>query len=413
MMKTFILLLSFILSAPVSLSAFSQQNYQLDEQEKSQISEAELAQMLAPIALYPDSLLTHILISSTYPIEVIKAQRWLENNPDLNAAQIAQAIESFDWDPSVKALVPFEQILNHLSEDLTWMQLLGDTFLEDETRVLESIQTLREKAKLAGNLSKMNNMEISYEDSNIIIEPIKKEVVYVPYYDTRMVYGTWHWSSYPPVYWRPSFHVSVNRHNPFYWHSGVHISFNYFFSTFQWNKRHVLVVNPYKSHHYRTRSAISSGGYAKRWVHQPIHRKGVAYRSKVAGQKYYSNRVGGHNTRKSAKHVQSQLKQRTSRNGHFSERKERNKLKGNNEQSSRTVIKSKSVQVTQKKITQHNVNASNKNIQKVTTKQRQTSHHNERSTTKTVKKNNHSVKSRVQHNAPSKAHRGKESKANK
>ncbi|WP_159821097.1 DUF3300 domain-containing protein [Colwellia sp. 20A7] len=375
MMKTFILLLSFILSAPVSLSAFSQQNYQLDEQEQSQISEAELAQMLAPIALYPDSLLTHILISSTYPIEVIKAQRWLENNAGLNAAQIAQVIESFDWDPSVKALVPFEQILNHLSEDLTWMQLLGDTFLEDETRVLESIQTLREKAKLAGNLSKMNNMEVSYEDSNIIIEPIKKEVVYVPYYDTRMVYGTWHWSSYPPVYWRPSFHVSVNRHNPFYWHSGVHISFNYFFSTFQWNKRHVLVVNPYKSHHYRKPSAISRGGNAKRWVHQPIHRKGVAYRSKATGKKYYSNKVRVHNTKKSERHVQSQLKQ--------------------------------------KKVVQRNVNPSNKNIQKVTTKQRQTSHHKERSTTKTVKKNNHSVKSRVQHNAPSKAHRGKESKANK
>ncbi|MDO6489347.1 DUF3300 domain-containing protein [Colwellia sp. 6_MG-2023] len=374
MMKTFILLLSFILSASVSFSAFSQQSYQLDGQEQSEVSDAELAQMLAPIALYPDSLLTHILISSTYPIEVIKAQRWLENNADLNAAQIAQAIESFDWDASVKALVPFEQILTHLSEDLTWMQLLGDTFLEDEARVLEGIQTLREKAKIAGNLSKMNNMEISYEDSNIIIEPVKKEVVYVPYYDTRMVYGTWHWASYPPVYWRPSLHVSVNRHNPFYWHSGVHISFNYFFSTFQWKKRHVLVVNPHKSHHYRKPSVISRGGYAKRWVHQPIHRKGVAYRSMATGQKYYSKKVRLHNKRKSTQHLESQLKQ--------------------------------------KKVVQHKVNASHKNIQKVTAKQRQTRNYQERSTKKSVKQYNHSVKSRPQHNTSSKTYRSRDSKAN-
>jgi len=412
MMKTFILLLSFILSASVSFSGFSQQSYQLDAQEQSEVSDAELAQMLAPIALYPDSLLTHILISSTYPIEVIKAQRWLENNAALNAAQIAQAIESFDWDASVKALVPFEQILTHLSEDLTWMQLLGDTFLEDEARVLKGIQLLREQAKLAGNLSKMNNMEISYEDSNIIIEPVKKEVVYVPYYDTRMVYGTWHWASYPPVYWRPSFHVSLNRHNPFYWHSGVHISFNYFFSTFQWKKRHILVMNPHKSHRYRKLSALSNGGGAKRWVHQPIHRKGVTYRSKTTRQKYYSNRVGGHNTRKSAKHVQSQLKQGSSRSGHVSGRKERNKLKGNNEQSSRTVIKSNSVQVTQKKTTQHHVNASNNNTQKVIAKQRQNSIHKERSTTRTVTKNNRSTRSRQQSNASSKTHHNRGSKAN-
>jgi len=316
-MKKFIFLFSFIISTLVSFTAISQE----EQQELPLLSEAELAQMLAPIALYPDSLLTHILISSTYPIEVIEAYRWLQKNDTLNATQISQAIENFDWDASVKALVPFEQILNRLSENLSWMQQLGDSFLEDETRILASIQTLRKQAKVAGNLSKMENMDVSYENSDIIIEPLEKEVIYVPYYDTRMVYGTWHWASFPPVYWRPSFRVNVNRYTPFHWHSGVHISFDYFFSSFLWNQGHVVVINPKSSHHYRNRRVISHGGYAKRWVHKPIHRKGVAYRSKVLKQKYYGHKVRSHQSRKSSQHVQGQFKQHLSNKSSISQKK--------------------------------------------------------------------------------------------
>ena len=351
-MKNVIFLVSFTLSTLASFSVYSQQSYQLENQlevqletqQNQQLSEAELAQMLAPIALYPDSLLTHILISATYPLEVIEAHRWLQKNNTLNAAQLAQSIENLDWDPSVKALVPFEQILTRLNDDLSWMQQLGNTFLEDETRVLASIQALREQAKISGNLSKMKNMDVSYEDNNIVIEPVEKEIVYVPYYDTRMVYGAWHWSSFPPVYWRPSHRANVNRHNPFYWHSGIHISFNYFFSSFHWSKRHVVVINSNKSHHYRSRRAISSSGYAKRWVHQPIHRKGVTYRNKKTHQKYYGNKVKAHKTRTSAKHVQNKLKQRPTDNRHFTSKKERSTVKANRNRDERANAKSHSIQ---------------------------------------------------------------------
>ncbi len=307
-MKNFIFLFSFlfcfVFSALVSFTAFSKQDYQQErQQEQPQFSEAELAQMLAPIALYPDSLLTHILIASTYPIEIVEAHRWLKKNEALNSAQAAQSVKNFAWDASVKALIPFERILSRLSDDLSWTQQLGDAFLQDEARLLAGIQALREQAKLAGNLDKMANMAVSYEDSNIIIEPREKEIVYVPYYDTRMVYGSWHWSSYPPVYWRPYRSVYVSHYRPFYWHSGIHISFNYFFSAFHWHNRHVVVVNPYRSHHryyhQRPRRLIANGGYAKRWAHQPAHRKGVAYRSKHTSKKYHSNRVKVHNSNKS------------------------------------------------------------------------------------------------------------------
>lgn len=301
-MKKLILLCSVILSMDISFTAVAQQVYkhgynsieqakQTSEQHVDQMSDAEIAQMLAPIALYPDSLLTHILIASTYPLEIVEAHRWLKKNDSLNVKQVAKAIEDFDWDASVKALVPFEQILSRLSDDLSWMQQLGEAFLQDESRVLASIQTLRYEAKHAGNLNKMTNMEVSYDDDNIIIEPKEREVVYVPYYDTRMVYGNWRWSSYPPVYWTSHHRVYINHHNPFYWHSGIRISFNYFFSTFHWHNRHVMVINPTRTHHYRPRKLITHGGYAKRWLHKPAHRKSYSYKNKAVRKKYYGNSV--------------------------------------------------------------------------------------------------------------------------
>ena len=113
--------------------------------------------MLAPIALYPDSLLTHILIASTYPLEVIQAERWLVKNTEqeLEAEQLMEQTATMDWAPSIKALLPFPRVLKRLSENLEWTQQLGDAFLQDEESVLNSIQQLRQKAEQAGNLDQM------------------------------------------------------------------------------------------------------------------------------------------------------------------------------------------------------------------------------------------------------------------
>jgi hypothetical protein len=297
-MKNFIFSFSFAVSALVSFNVLAEniptQPYLMQHEQQS-FSDAELAQMLAPIALYPDSLLTHILIAATYPIEIIEAHRWLIKNEGLSSEVAARSVEDFNWDASVKALVPFERILTRLSENLTWTQQLGDAFLQDESRLLESIQVLRQKAARAGNLKKMDNMDVSYEENNIVIEPIEKEMVYIPYYDTRRVYGTWHSVSYPPVYWQPHHRRYVSDNIPFYWHSGIHISFNYFFSAFHWHNRHVVVASSHHAKHryyeQRPRRLIVNGGYAKRWRHQIAHRKGVAYRSKHIRLKYDNKRV--------------------------------------------------------------------------------------------------------------------------
>jgi len=282
--KRFLLFFSLAISL-VSVPTFSNEGSVEDS-----FSDAELAQILAPIALYPDSLLTHILIASTYPLEVIEADRWAKKNSDIAPESIANKVEDLDWEPSVKALIPFPRILKRLSEDLSWTRQLGDAFLQHETQVLQSIQVLRKQAEQAGSLAQMDNMTVSKEDNNIIIQPVQQEVVYVPYYDTRVVYGPWHWSSYPPVHWGHHYPRYASHHNLFSWHTGIHISFNYFFSAFHWNNRHVVVVDHYNSRHYRQRRHIVTGHYAKRWHHKPHHRRGVAYRSSVTKERYASNR---------------------------------------------------------------------------------------------------------------------------
>lgn len=271
---------------------------ELSHAETKAFEQGEIAQVLAPIALYPDSLLTHILIASTYPIEVIEAHRWATKNPDITGEDAEKQVEAFEWDPSVVALISFPSVLEKMSTELGWTQQLGDAFLQDEERVLATIQTLREQAQHAGNLEKMENVKVIKEKETIIIEPAKKEVVYVPYYDTRVVYGGWHWAHHPPVYWHyPHHHVVHHHHSPFHWHTGVHISFNFFFSSFHWSNRHVVVHHHhrkpyYHKRHYGYKRSVSHSGYAnsKRWHHNPVHRRGAAYKSSTISRKYHSNR---------------------------------------------------------------------------------------------------------------------------
>lgn len=285
-----IVVLSIIFLAAPAFSASLEKNI---EQEVV-LSEAELAQTLAPIALYPDTLLTHILIASTYPLEVIEAERWLNKHSKLTAEQVIKKAEKKDWDASIKALLVFPRVITKLSEDLTWMQALGDAFLQDEARVLASIQTLRQQAEQAGNLANLDNVKVIKERKVIIIEPAQPEIIYVPYYDTRVVYGRWHWAHYPPVYWHnPNYYAAHYGH--FYWGHGVHISSHFYFSAFHWHNRHVI-VNHYNRPGYHPRKKIVTSHSAKRWNHQPKHRRGVAYSNGRLKHKYYGSRPSVYST---------------------------------------------------------------------------------------------------------------------
>lgn len=264
-----------------------------------EFSEAELEQMLAPIALYPDSVLTHILIASTYPLEVIAAERWASKNDDLEPGDALEKVENKGWDPSVKALVPFPRLLKRMSENLEWTQKVGDAFLQDEAAVLASIQTLRSRADQAGNLEKMEHMEVVREEEKIIIQPVEREVVYVPYYDTRVVYGNWYWSHYPPVYWDWHWRQRHVYHSPFYWHPRVHVHFSFFRSAFHWHNHHVIIINDrdYWPRRYHHRRHVLNHRHAARWAHRPAHRRGVSYRTERIRERYHSNRPSVAQTR--------------------------------------------------------------------------------------------------------------------
>ncbi|MCL1068511.1 DUF3300 domain-containing protein [Shewanella olleyana] len=257
------------------------------EYEQTQQSEAELAQMLAPIALYPDSLLTHILIASTYPLEVVQAHRWVKENASLDSEQKMQQAELQSWDPSVTALTAFPTVLEKLNEDLDWTQTLGEAFLQDEAVVLAGIQTLRQQADEADSFSDMDNMTVTRVEKQIIIEPAKPEVIYVPVYDTRVVYGHWRWNAYPPVYWRyPAYAHHRPHHRPIYWGPSVYINFNYFFGAVHWSHHRVVVVNHRNTRYYRKPHKIAYSNGSQRWKHKPAHRRGVAYKAPRVSHKY-------------------------------------------------------------------------------------------------------------------------------
>ncbi|WDE07150.1 DUF3300 domain-containing protein [Thalassomonas viridans] len=309
-----------LLLAPAWSLAYAGENSENQETADVQtetakaFTEAELAQILAPIALYPDTILSHILIAATYPLEVIQAERWVSENADLSAEESLEQVEDKPWDPSVKALIPFPQILERLSDDLDWTEKLGDAFLQDEAKVLAGIQNLRQQAEQAGSLDNMENMEVSREDKKIIIQPVEKEVVYVPYYDTRVVYGNWHWAHHPPVHWNFNWHIGHGHHHGHYgyyhghhglfsWHPGVHISFHHYFSAVNWHHNHLVVLKRrhYTRGYYHRRDIIHHHG-SRRWYHNPVHRRGAAYRSHIVKERYHSSRPSKHYTIRERQH---------------------------------------------------------------------------------------------------------------
>lgn len=167
----------------------------------------ELDQMLAPIALYPDSLLSQILMAATYPADVKEAVAWSKAHPDTKGDEAVKQVESQPWEPSVQSLVAFPQVLSMMGSHPDDVQRLGDAFLADPARVMDRVQFLRKKAKDAGNLKTTEQQKVSTQTDGgktaIVIEPAQPSTVYVPVYQPSVVYGTWWYPYYPPYYWPP------------------------------------------------------------------------------------------------------------------------------------------------------------------------------------------------------------------
>lgn len=260
-------------------------------QPQAAFTQQELDRMLAPIALYPDALLSQILMASTYPQEVIEASRWSRANSRLRGDDAVRAVEREDWDPSVKSLVAFPQILAMMDERPDWTQRLGDAFLDAEPLVMDTVQTLRQRAMAAGNLQSDHQIRVARQDRIIVLEPANPQLVYVPYYDPQIIYGAWWWPA-PPVYWAPWAGYHAPRPGVrvgFYWGSGVNFSVNLFFGGFDWRQRQVV-----RNHYVVVNRTVIVNRSPQVWQHAPEHRRSVPYRSANVQQRFagpdYGNR---------------------------------------------------------------------------------------------------------------------------
>jgi uncharacterized protein DUF3300 len=190
------------------------------QQSGASLSKAQLEQLVAPIALHPDPLLSQMLMASTYPTEVVQAARWAKEHPGVTGAALEDAMQKQAWDPSVKSLTAVPQALQMMSDKLDWTQQLGDAFLGQQEDVLAAVQRLRERAQSAGHLKSTEQQMVktvgaptgagassgtgTEGTSMIAIEPANPDYLYVPVYDPRVVYGDWPYPEYEPYYWYPA-----------------------------------------------------------------------------------------------------------------------------------------------------------------------------------------------------------------
>ena len=255
----------------------------------------ELDQLLAPVALYPDSLLAQIFMASTYPLEVVQAERWAKENKDLKGEALTSALEKENWDPSVKSLVNFPQVLEMMNEKLDWTQKLGDAFLAQQKDVMDTVQKLRAKAEAKGNLKSNEEQKVvvEKETQTIIIESANPQVVYVPTYNPTVVYGAWWYPSYPPYYYYPPGYVAGAALFSFGVGVAVGAAWGYAWGHCNWRggdvnidiNRNTNINHNIDRSKYQNRVTTGQSGRAE-WKHDPEHRKGVSYRDQRTAQKF-------------------------------------------------------------------------------------------------------------------------------
>lgn len=253
---------------------------QAEPQTAPALTAAQLDQLTAPIALYPDPLLGMILTAATYPLEIVEAARWLneDDHASLQGEALDEALAEQNWDRSVKALVAVPQVLHMMDQNIEWTEQLGNAFLAQQADVMSSVQNLRERASASGQLHSTPQMNVTTEDDEVTIEPADAEVIYVPCY-TPVIYGAWPWPQYPPFYFPPP---------PGYCYPGPYLSFGIGFGVigpywgwgrWNWRGHRFYVVPP------------TRGAPMRPWVHDWGHRRGVPYRDQGTARRFHGPNV--------------------------------------------------------------------------------------------------------------------------
>ena len=280
--------------------------------EQPLLDKAQLEQIVAPVALYPDTLLSQVLIAATYPLEVVQADRWVLKNKELKGEALDKALADKDWDDSIKGLAVVPDVLALMNDDLDWTAKLGDAVLAQQAGVMDAVQRLRERANANGMLESNEQQTVKVEDQApeqpaaaepaapqtttvveqappqqvIVIEQAQPETVYVPYYDPAVVYGTWPYTSYPPYYFRPApgYIVGGALVRGMAWGAGFAIGNAIWGNGFNWRTNNIH-VNVNRNVNINNRNVNAN------WNHNSVHRRGVNYSNKNVQKKYGKGNV--------------------------------------------------------------------------------------------------------------------------
>ena len=307
-----------------AVAAQTQQSAPPAEQTAAKIPADQLDSLVAPIALYPDPMLSQTLVASTYPLEIVQLQQWLAQNKGMNEKQLAEAVKKQDWDPSIQGLAALPDVVKLLSENIKWTTDLGNAFLAQQNDVMDAVQRMRKKAQDAGNLksSEQQKVETKVVESKqvIVVQQANPEVVYVPSYNPTVVYGAPVYA-YPPISYPP----------PGYYAAGMAISFGvgvamgamwsggWGYNSGWGGNNNVTINNNNNFVNNSNRQNINNANRGNRpanqpargnsnWQHNPQHRGGAPY-----GDRNTANKFGGTTRGDSMQNRQANARQNQAR----------------------------------------------------------------------------------------------------
>ena len=275
-----------IAALPVGAVAHAQQA----GQQAASLTMPQLQALVAPIALYPDSLLSQVLMAATYPLEVAEAAAWLKSNANLRGDALQDALKNQSWDNSVKSLVSFPDALNTLGSKLDWTQRLGDAYLAQPKDLFQAVQDLRAKAKQAGNLNSGSQITVTQTpQQEIVIAPTNPQVVYVPTYNPQFVYGAWPYPAYPPA---PPYYsgASMAAVGLLSFGAGMAVGAA-LWSTPHWGSGSITINNNNFNNFNRNFNSVNHmsperfGGESN-WNYNAAHREGVPYSNSALNNRY-------------------------------------------------------------------------------------------------------------------------------
>src|SRR3954452_17118221 len=254
---------------------------------QSLLKPEQLDRLAAPIALYPDALLANVLAASTYPLEVVQAERWVNGHKNLKGDALKKEVDKQGWDDSVKALAATPEVLAMMSDKLDWTKSLGDAVLAQQSDVMDAVQRLRAKAQATNKLTTTKQQKVSVQQQDnkpvIVIEPADPDTIYVPFYDPAVVYGAWPYADYPPYYFGAPPYIGVGV-------VAAGIAFGAGFAVARWGNYWGGGCN-WGSNNFFINRSNTVNNIGNNWQHNPAHRQGVKYNNANVAQRFGNNNL--------------------------------------------------------------------------------------------------------------------------